>query len=240
MAFVQKNTNTVYSGSALSVTLTGVAAGALLIYCLSYIQTSATPPAAPSGWSTAIAPTAVATNQAGGYFTGAAIYYKENASSGTNSPSVTLQASSWALGSLSEYSGYATSTSLDQTAPATSALTTNTTATVTSSAILQASELVIVACTPAAVTGTSNIGITDPATTGYTTLGVWQDANTYLLAGQHSYKEVSAIATQTATWTWNVADHGEYAAAIATFKQAGAAATSFPPRRAFPASILQF
>jgi len=94
---------------------------------------------------------------------------------------------------------------------------TATSATVTcSGANAQAAEVVVAILV--ADNSPAPAGISDPATTGYTTFGVEQDAGTYI-GGQASFKVLAATETSSAHWTWT--NSGAWAAYIATFKLAG-------------------
>jgi len=83
----------------------------------------------------------------------------------------------------------------------------------TTAATTTASELVVASIYP--LVSSAAIGISSPATTGYTALGVQQD-NSAHAGWQGSYKTVSATGTQIANWTWTAAN-GNFGGVIATY-----------------------
>lgn len=214
-------TGTLYAGSSTTATRTGVTANNRLVLKVSYIHTAATAIATPSGWTALETPAPAATYQAGGYYTGTAVFTIDSASAGSNSAALSFTGTAWALWTISEWSGYPNQ---GVHAHNSSAATTNTSGdTGTTSATTTANALVITAFTPSAVNGASNIGLTNPPT-GYTSLSVWQDTSTYLLAGETAYKEVTSTGTQTAAYSWNTADHGEFEGVVVTFYAASSGA----------------
>jgi hypothetical protein len=77
----------------------------------------------------------------------------------------------------------------------------------------------------AAGTPHANEGISDPASAGYTSLGVNQDNTTTGIGFESSYKYVTSLATQTASWTWTASS--AYMGTIATFDGASVGAAIF-------------
>jgi len=104
---------------------------------------------------------------------------------------------------------------------------TATSATVTcSGANVQAAEIVIaVLC---ADNSPAPAGISDPATTGFSSMGVEQDASTFV-GGEASFKVLAATETSSAHWTWT--NSGAWAGCIDTFKLAGGGGGASPVPR---------
>lgn len=216
-AFVQKSAVNASSGvTTQTTTLAGVTAGNLLIQCVAWDMNAAsgapTIDATSTGWILAAQGGPIVAVGNSGWITGASIYCLPNAGAGSNSLKLNM-ANSTRLNSLMfEVSGAATSGVVDKTN--TNTATGVTTNTVTTAATTWATEIVVAVNAVDFVLGNANIGMTDPPT-GYTSLAVGQDTNTY--AGfEMAYKIISSTGTQSASWTW--ATSGEAAAAIATFK----------------------
>lgn len=217
MAFVQKGSEgTTYGGQTAAVSLAGTTAGNLAVFTGWWANpNNSTPPVVPSGWSTAIAPTGVATF-AGGYWTGAVIYYLPNLAGGTISTTWnTGGGGAWALnGIISEFSGYATVSPLDVTASAGSA-TASLLGSVTSLTTSNSTDLVIASCAGPQLNTSANIGISAPPNTGYTGIDASQNNQNHAV-GSAGYNEVTSVGAQTASWTWT--QTGEWQAVLATFK----------------------
>ena len=117
-----------------------------------------------------------------------------------------------------EHSGIATSSQFDVAATQLEAGS-STSTTCTTATTAQADELVV------AVIGTAhnstNDGIADPPTTGYTSRSVYQNSAT-IIGHESADKIVSATGTQSATWTYNTAPSTGACSAVATYKQAAA------------------
>jgi len=226
MSFVQKNTLTGFLGvTSASSSITGATLHNLLVLFISWdVNGGTTGPSLDStaiaaGWLTARNPAGITAIGNSGWATGMSIFYRQDAASGTNTVNVTFPNSTRAQTLIAEFSGYATSGALDITA--TNNVANGTTVTVTSATTNQATELVVVGVAADFVASNSNIGITDPPT-GYTSLAVLQDTNTY--AGlEFSYKEVTSTGTQSATWSW--ATSGQGIASLATFGTSGSSDT---------------
>ena len=220
MALIQ--TTTVLTGGAVNNTpfLTGIAPGNLLVLFVAYAQTTNGAPPTVQGWTAAENPTA--TSSPGiGIFCGAAIFYRE-ASKDTVVKATIIPGAGSGSASISscmaEFTFNESATSLDKhTNNGADTSTSGNTGTTATTSI--AGELVVALIGIADVTGAphANSGLTDPATSGYSTVAVNQNSNNGL-AFQASYKEVSATGTQTASWTWT--DSSAYQAVIATFIQA--------------------
>jgi hypothetical protein len=228
MSFVQKNTVTAGLGvTSLSSSLTGVTAGNLVILTIAWdVNGGSTGPsldgtAVAAGWLVAENPAGVVSTGNSGWDTGVSIFYLQNAASGTRTVNVTFPNSTRANTLLSEFSGYATSGAKDQVA--TNNVASGTSLTVTSGTTTVATELVIAAVAQCFVLGNGNNTVSDPPT-GYTSLAVLQDTNTYA-SFEFAYKEVSSTGTQSATWTW--ASTGEGIASIATFSTSTVTDTLF-------------
>lgn len=224
MALVQSASNNGYGVTTVSVTLNGTVAGNLAVMTVTNVQGSTTACTPPAGWSTAIAPAGVTNGAFGAPFaTGAAIFYKENLAGGTLTATPGLQSGSAADVTISEWSGYATSSSIDKTA-SNSATTGTSGNTGTTAATTVANELVIAVLAEGGLNSSGANGITTPASSGYTSLYTTQNGN-QRTPTQVSYKEVTGTGTQTASWTWT--SPSEYQAVIATFKAAAAGGRLF-------------
>jgi hypothetical protein len=143
------------------------------------------------------------------------LFYEANAAAGTHT--VTPESATIDHGTLSEFSGMATSGLLDVSATAkTENATVTSQATGTTGTTAQDDELIAIGMAIGHTAGVADIGWTDPVT-GFTTLFTF--ANTSTDVGTfHAYKIVSATGTQSATFSWSDSEVGSEHAAIATFK----------------------
>lgn len=227
IAFVQKSTELFAdNASSISPSRSGTTAGNEVVLTVSVSNFGTTSPApaigAPSGWSTARADSGP--TGSGDYRPTVGIFYKENIAGGTENPTVTTPSGSYSSASISEYSGLATSSSLDVTqANLASSGTSGNTGTTGTTA--QADELVIALIHPEDTIGATS-ALSTPASSGYTNIDT-EAANNVHIAYDANYKIVSSTGTQTASWTWTTSSF--YTAAIATFKAAAAAATDIAP-----------
>lgn len=156
----------------------------------------------------------------------ASIHYRENISSPSGTFTVTINpagTSGYIVGVGVEYSGVATSSSLDKTATNSGSSSTPTSG--TTAALAQADELVI-ACLQVSSTET-NSEIDVPATTGYTNRCIEQDSNSY---GAMSTDDKVVAATTAVSASWgNLVGPQPWSACIATFKAAGAGTQTVNP-----------
>jgi hypothetical protein len=159
----------------------------------------------------------------------ASIWYAKNVAAGTTTitltPTVTGANNYWTWG-VAEFSGLDTTSPLDVSAKNT-AVGTSTDANVTSGATTQADELVL-AVASVGLSGDSDISWGSAASSGYTNLmkyANWASIETI----SFDYKIVSATGAQSASWSHdNVSSSpNSWAAVIATFKAAGAAAVIY-------------
>jgi hypothetical protein len=232
MSRVQAGTVNASSGvTTQTTTLTGVVAGHLLELSVHWDMNAAS--GEPTLDSTAVAAGWIKAGVAGpqvsagnsGWITGVSKFYLQNSSSGSNSCKINFANTARCNSQMVEYSGYATSGALDKVQPAVTASATTLTATTATTA--QANELVTASIAARFVAGNSNIGLSDPATTGFTSNAVLQDTNTYA-AFESSYKEVTSTGAQAATWSW--AGAGEATALVVTYgTSAGTPATLSSP-----------
>ena len=223
-----------------NLTLNGVAAGNLLV-------------AMQSGYRGGTTTTAIAVpTDTGGTFVGGiagvgalwfsstfavlvGLFYEVNAASGTHT--VTFEANALDNKTLSEFSGMATASVLDVSQ---AALTSNSDITSqvtgTTGTTAQADELIIIALSAAAPSGTNPMGLTNPVS-GFTTLQIW-DNSLSGLPTFHAYKIVSATGTQSATFNWTAheAQMGAHAA-IAAFKGTAAGGRTTKNTRSAPLGI---
>lgn len=219
IALVQKTVQQFYNGVTIaSRTITGVTAGNLLtatVACASVANTSPVPALpTPTGWTAAIAPTGSTGIDA--YRGICAIYYKENAASGSHtidfSGGAALPTDSYAEITIEEWSGIVTAGALDVVSN--SALATPQTAGTsgTTAATAVATSVHIAVGVPG---GGSQSALSSPATTGYTAIDT-SASNAVNTAYDASYKILSATGAQTASWTWT--GNGAWCGVGAVFK----------------------
>jgi hypothetical protein len=141
------------------------------------------------------------------------IWYKENASSGNHSATINFAASSYAAASIIEFSGVKASSSLANTNSNTGTGT-NAGGNSAGAANTVASAVAIAVCT-ATDDGSLPSNLSSPATTGYSVVDN-EPSGAVHCAYDISYKILSSIASETASWTWtsNVMD---WEAGIAVF-----------------------
>ena len=222
MATLVQQTAELFADNAASIapSITGVTAGNLVVMLVACSQnTSNTALAAPSGWTLAASATGPTS---GNYRQCAAIFYKENASAGAHSGTVTGYTGSYWAAIIVEFSGTKTSGSLEGTN--TNSGNGVTTGSTNSASNTTANALVVAAICCSNDAGTM-LGLSSPASSGYTNIdGELTDA---LHTGyQFSYKNVSATASQSASWTWT--NNSGFGAAIANFGDAGGGGTAVP------------
>lgn len=217
--------------STMSVALTGVAMGNLLVIEVSaYANTSTAPAPTDSNGTVSTAVAATGEPLGAGDYSITGIFYVQNAASGAHTFSWSGLTSGYDYkATATEYSGAATTSVLDVTANnkgTGSALATLTSGTTT--ALSTASDLAVVSISIAAQVGSSNIAITDPPT-GYTSLGSGSNTSTDI-GWEQAYQFLSSSAAQSTTWNWTPDASTQYAAAaIATFKPASGGTVSSAP-----------
>lgn len=218
--FVQKSTELFAdNASSIAPSLAGVTANNLVVLGVAFSATVTTPAiSAPSGWLTATNPTGInAPDQS--FNPGSAIFYKEGASAGTQSATVTLPAAgSYAAASIVESSGAKTSGALAQANFATGTGTSGGTGNATNGA---ANAFVFVVGHAEDGVG-STASFSSPASTGYSGVDT-EPSNSTHIAYDISYKLVSAIAAQSASWTWTTSSG--FVNTIAVFDDAPAGPT---------------
>ena len=217
------------TGAGATLVLNGVAANnALTFQESSFDNSSGTALATPtdSNGTFTIASADAGTQATGLGFALVGIWYNQAAAAGTHT--VTPQARNGYNGTLTEWSGLATSGMLDVAKSAGSGAGGQTSqATGTTSATAQADELVLICLSVGATPGAANIGLTDPVST-FTTLQVVND-DAGNIGTMHSWKETAATGTQSATFNWTDNSATETTmGCIATFKVAATADTSTP------------
>lgn len=218
MALVQVSSVTNSSAAAnLVITLNSVTVGNLLVLPVAWAQQTNSNPPTCSGWTTA-------QNPAGQVFLGVAwvgvcIFYK--LATATSETATVVRGTSGTLtamtGVVAEFHTNLTTTALDvSTNSAFATGTSNNSGTTGTTA--EANELVVgvVGIVDAATGTNSAFGISDPATTGYTSLGVHNNNTATGTGFEAAYKYVTATGTQVANWTWTPSSAGR--GAIATFK----------------------
>lgn len=217
--------------ASLSLTLNSVAAGHTLVLAVGYNDTanSAGALGTPTGWSVAIAPTAVLQSED----IGGAIFYKANVSAGNYTVTINSFGGGttlFATASLTEWNF--TSSPLDQTAgPGTSqGASTTSGSTPTTGTLAQAAETEICVVSIGSGRSSGTAGIVDPPS-GFTSLAVNQD-DTNANAAEICYRDAPSTAGQSCTWTWgsDASQHGSMQL-IATFLQgASGSNTTITPR----------
>lgn len=149
-----------------------------------------------------------------------AVFYEANAAAGTHTSTPNNYGAGNQNRTFAEFSGIASSSSLDVKTSAKAENTNHTSqATGTTGSTAQADELVIIALALAASPGAANVGFTDPVS-GFTTLQkTTDDLND--IATFHAFKVISAIGTQAATFNWTDASASQTSQAlIGTYKAA--------------------
>lgn len=214
------------TGNGATIVLNGVVAGNWLSLQTGWLRTTSTglaeaTPTDSNGTflvGRADTPAAQGTDDAG-----VSIFYIQNAASGTHT--ATPQVNTATRMTYSEFSGLATSGTLDVGASGTTNNTAHTSRTTgTTAATAQADELILICLVIDAATGVADVGYTDPVST-FTTLHKFIPSNVDISIFQ-AFKVVSATGTQTATFNWTASEATMSSqAAIATFKAAAAADT---------------
>lgn len=206
-----------------SPSISGVTAGNLLVLTVSYAQQTNGNPPTVAGWKTAESPPGQ-TFAGGAAWQGACIFYLENAPAGTIIANVVPGASSTAAAitaQISEFTTGLTTPALDETAHTNATAGASTSGSSgTTGTTANAGSLIIAALGIADEAGAphANLGISSPATTGYSVLGANQDTTANTIGYQGSYKFVTSTGTQVANWTWT--DSSRYTGTIAAFKLA--------------------
>ena len=203
--------------SSIAPSITGVTAGNTVIMLVACTQSGTnTALTAPSGWSTAIS---IAGPGSGTFRQQVSVFYKENASSGSHSGTVTFNNNSFAAAVICEFSGLKTSGSLDTTNSQTGTATTS--ASTGSATNTQANSLVLAVACVSSDAG-SMTGLSSPASSGYTNIdGELTEA--VHTGYQFSYKNVTSSASQSGSWTWT--NNAQYGAAVVIFQDAATGPT---------------
>jgi hypothetical protein len=213
------------SGNGATIVLNGVVANNALTFQQSAFDAAsgtalATPTDSNGTFHVSNAPAGGSTTSLGFALIGT--WDEQAAASGTHT--VTPSARGGYNGTLTEWSGVATSGFFDVATSAHSEAGAQTSqATGTTATTAQADEVVLISLCVAASPGANPMGLTDPVS-GFTTLkNVDNDQSD--IGTMHSFKVISATGTQTATFNWtdNSALEGTVAN-IATFKAAAASA----------------
>ena len=203
-----------FQGDAVStkdVVLPNVVAGNFLAIAVSvFLNPGPIPNTAPTDdksntWNTTTPPTAQNSNY------NAFIFYAMNVAAGTTTITMDFGTGFYVSGAASEFSGLATTSTLDVQADNSAASTTPTSG--TTGATAQADELILVSC--AVSENNTNVSLDVPATTGYTSLFVEQNSSAHI-GHASDYKIVGATGTQSAAWG-TLAGSFTWAGKIATF-----------------------
>jgi hypothetical protein len=205
VAIVQSAKNQVFFAAAIPFPLTGVAAGNLLVIQVGYWYAAGgagqAAPAAPAGWTAAIAPPSAAYLGPDDSI-GMAVYFKSGVTAGDYAPVITLPAGSFAVGAISEWPAatYPAPVRVDQSAFNTgNASGTATFSTGTTAATTSANQLVLYTLDADETSALANTGI-GPSAGGITELYRQLDA-TFNEQVVLAYQEATATGTQGATWT---------------------------------------
>lgn len=224
IAFVQKSAK-LFADNATSISpsLAGTTAGNLVVMLVNCVDagTASPPPALspPAGWLDAVSGDGPVGGDAFKPVT--AIFYKQNIAGGVESGTVTLPASSYAMATIVEFSGVATSGALNVGTSANFvAATAGDTGTTGVTAVAD-SVAVAVGC-PQVGGGAATTGLS-AAAVGYTNLNAEPDGGGGHTVGSHDYKILAATGTQTASYTWN--ESAYFSGTIAVFSGAAVAST---------------
>lgn len=217
IGFVQKQTGRGGGVNSFALTFgTNPTAGRFLNANYSvWLSGGGIPNATPTGggtWSTTTAPTERGSANA-------FLNYCESASGGATTVTVDYGTGFYIVGSITEFSGLVTSSSIDQQTSNSNALST-TPSSGTTGTLSQADELVIAVLSLPGIDTDASIDV--PATTGYTNIHVEQDAQNFM-GHSSDYKIVAATTAVSAAW--GTTDNAPWSAKIATFKAAGGAFT---------------
>lgn len=221
--FVQSGSwASVFGGTTITPTLTGVGAGNLLILELHWQQDSGltTAPATPTNEAWALptggAPAGVASKGVSSYRTGCAVYYLQNASTGSHSAVITCTTGGVMSARIHEFNSGFTSGSFDKLSSGSAAGTSNSAggSTGTTGTLANANSIVFATVTGPGLNGVAAMGITDAA--GYTSVGSQQHSDNSICSGT-SYHIVTTTTAVSASWTWTGAT-GEYEALVVAFK----------------------
>ena len=128
---------------------------------------------------------------------------------------------------VAEYSGLDATTHLHKTGTNSAFAAAGTDANVTASAANTEANCLVLACCSVSNSDT-NLNLSDPPATGFTTLATNQDAQA-TIGFQSAYKIVSATETSSCTWTHDNTSAEGWAAALATYAAAAGAATKAMP-----------
>ena len=210
-------------------TVTGVTAGNLLTIEFGYyIGGNTTQPSTPTdtNGTVSVAEAPAGLTPFGTDVTGANIFYVQNANAGIHVITSTVGLGNSGRMTVTEWSGAATSSVLDQHTNASTSGGANTSqSTGTTGTTSQANELVIIALDTSGSPGSSNIGIPSPAVSGFTDLQKGQNTSSDI-GFAHAYKIISSTGTQSATFTWTDNTTNASQAVIATFKAAAGGGTT--------------
>lgn len=228
IAFVQKSPQLFAdNASSISPSLAGTTAGNLVVLIVNTEDAGTANPAAaiatPAGWTAAIAPTGAPGTDA--FKPSVGIFYKENIAGGVESATVTLPVNSYAMATIVEFSGVATSSSLDVVASSVLNASISGTSGTTAATALADSVAIVVGC-PQNNTGTVT-DLSSPAETAYTSIYASQFVGAGHAVGDQSYKILSATGTQSGFWSWT--ESANFAGAIAVFSGTAPAAGTGGP-----------
>lgn len=217
--------------STITPSLTGVATGNTIVIAVICASDTTTAISAPTNYTVAVAPTKVNFPDIGRNYC-IAIFYRENAPSGSHSPAITIAGTSVrsARAAIMEFSGLLTSSSLDVTASgsAGSGVTSGNTGTTGTTAQADALAIAVMGIDP--FPNSTGNNISNPPSTYTNVLIVQDDQTNPFIACNVAYKVLSATGTQSASWTWDTASG--YVAGIAVFKASAGGGGGNAPRAA--------
>lgn len=219
----------VATGAAVTsqqVTLSGVTAGNCLVLMVGYadqLQLSSATPAAPTDSNGTVLTASNPASQFNVEAGGVGIFFVQNCNSGTHTFTVNPFnhiAALFCQLSLTEWSGIAAS-AFDVASSNGSNIANNSTTgnSGTTATLAQQSELDMAIVCIDTGTGLANSNISDPPTTGFTSIFVRRDT-TINVGAEGAFKEANSTTGQIATWTWSQ-DSTQFfwQAALATFKE---------------------
>lgn len=222
IALVQSTT-----GASSQIVLTGVTAGNMLAlwhtYFISTLTSTAPNKPIDSNGTFSTASADIPASFDGSANCGVAIFYESAAAAGTHN--VTTQALNGKQITLAEFSGLS-SVPFDV---ATSAVTNNSSQTAqstnTTAALAGLSNLLLIGMGLAGLTGSSNVGFTDPVSTFTTLQKASNDATS--VGAMHAYKVINVSTTQFTSFKWAFSEASSAShAAIASFKAAATSAAA--------------
>lgn len=222
IARVQTTGFVVPVGATLTLPLTGVTAGNLLVVGLIYYQSGSltaigTPTDTGGTMVSAVTPTGLTIG--GTDLFGVSQWYEKNCAAGTHTVVITGHGSFSARGVLGEYAGADTTAPLDQPASSGSIVGTQSRASGTTAALAAATDMAFALIGQASGAGVANAAFTNPPA-GYSSLGVQNATNSDVGGEMADMANLGSAAATSTSWTWTDGTTVASFGAIATYKAA--------------------